>query len=103
MGFEGRNKKYFMKMDSDSFMIAENLLAYLNDLEQKTHGKPVYFGHAVCRGTKTCYGAGSGYGFNKQGLKAVNEYFKQNPGIVNEKDYHMIHEDYMVGNAYYRA
>jgi len=114
-----KNKKFFLKLDTDTFVVANNLIDYLNDLYHKSYPRPVYFGYAVCPYFVDkcddlmqcmCYGAGSGYGFNKAGFNAVNTYFAQHPEILKEKHNHprydrnlLVHEDYMMGVAYARA
>jgi len=114
-----KDKKFFLKLDTDTFVVAGNLLEYLNELYYKSYPKPVYFGYAVCPYFVDkcdsllqcmCYGAGSGYGFNAAGFQAVNSYFAENPDIVTEQHKHprydrnlIVHEDYMMGVAYARA
>jgi len=119
VGESFKDKKFFLKLDTDTFVVAENLLEYLNELYFKSYPKPAYFGYAVCPHFVNscdslemcmCYGAGSGYGFNAAGLKAVNDYFAANPEILTEQHKHprydrnlLAHEDYMMGVAYARA
>lgn len=119
VGENFRDKKFFLKLDTDTFVVAENLLDYLKELYVKSYPKPAYFGYAVCPHFVNtcdsiemcmCYGAGSGYGFNAAGLKAVNDYFAGNPEILTEQHKHprydrnlLVHEDYMMGVAYARA
>lgn len=114
-----KDKKYFLKLDTDTFVVPGNLLEYLNELYYKTYPKPSYFGYAVCPHFVNscdsleqcmCYGAGSGYGFDAAGFSAVNTYFAENPGILTEQHKHprydrnlLAHEDYMMGVAYARA
>merc|ERR1711862_307623 len=74
-------KRYFIKIDTDTFPIPENLLSYVNKVDFSTRNKPVLFGKGVCSPQNMCYGAGALYGINKLAL----------------------HEDYMVSYAYRQA
>lgn len=119
VGESFKEKKFFLKLDTDTFVVAKNLFDYLNELYYKSYPKPVYFGYAVCPHFVNscnnlvqcmCYGAGSGYGFNAAGFKAVNDYFTSNPEILTEEHKHprydrnlLAHEDYMIGVAFSRA
>lgn len=111
--FKMKPKKYFLKIDTDTFVVPDNLLHYLNEVEKKTYGNPVYYGYAVCKhdlDPAVCYGAGSGYGFNNMGFDMLNNYLKTQPNITEEyiqhPKYHTnlnVHEDFMIGNVYKRA
>lgn len=103
-------KRYFIKIDTDTFPIPENLLSYVNKVDFSTRNKPVLFGKGVCSPQNMCYGAGALYGMNKLALHEVNRYFSQNPKIHLETTHVvgkgrnlMVHEDYMVSYAYRQA
>lgn len=107
---ENNEKKYFIKIDTDTFPIAENLLAYLNKLDGPTRDQPVLFGKGVCSPKDLCYAAGALYGMNKIALHALNNHFTKNPQIHEETSHMvgkgrnlMIHEDYMVSYSYRQA
>jgi len=51
-------KKYFFKMDSDTYLMPDNLLAYVNDLHEMTYPKPVLFSNTRCE-RWFCFGDGS--------------------------------------------
>merc|ERR1711862_82813 len=107
---DDEEKKYFIKIDTDTFPIAENLLSYLNKLDGPTEEQPVLFGKGVCSPKDLCYAAGALYGMNKLALHALNNFFAKNPElhletthVVGKGRNLMVHEDYMTSYAYRRA
>jgi len=103
-------KKYFFKVDSDTYVIPQNMLTYLNEIHKQTYPRPVQIGWASCSPVTFCYSAGPIYGFNNAGLNLANLYFKHHPAVVAEKHPHpttgsnfMTHEDYMVSYAFKEA
>lgn len=102
------DKKYFIKMDSDSYFVPENLLAYLNDLHGRTYPAPVHFGKQNC--ACGCYTEGAFYAFNDAGFTSINQYFYDHPEISKvelsqlrnglELFNFMHHEDFLVSYVY---
>jgi len=94
-------KKYFFKMDSDTYLVTEHLLAYLNDLHKRTYPKPVLFGRVNHRHLFS-YADGSLYGFNNFGFDAVNQYFKVHKSWITLFKTHdlLSHEDALVTYVY---
>lgn len=76
--YEKSNKKYFLKVDDDSYLVAHNLLRFLIKLDRWFASKqePIYFGHPFCGhgdlaalGYATwCYAGGGAYGLNLEAL-----------------------------------
>jgi len=115
----GSSKKYFFKMDTDTFVVPHYLLAYLNDLHEKTYPKPVQVGWGNHCQKFLCYADGSFYGFNDIGFAAVNQYFMEHPDlekIRNFPGFNLLdpkimeifkrlatHEDFLVSYAYREA
>jgi len=112
-------KKYLIKMDTDTFLLPENLLSYVQKIESSTSGQPVLFGNCVGHFYKWCYAPGGIYGMNRMALQEINSYFVSNPDITNQylfSDYgknvegerkHLSnvleHEDCMVSYVYRKA
>lgn len=111
-------KKYFIKMDTDTFLLPENLLSYVQKIESSTNGQPVLFGNCVGRFYKWCYAPGGIYGMNRMTLQEINNYFVSHPDITKEyiffdygkkspadRSYNNLleHEDCMVSYAYRKA
>jgi len=105
------NKKYFIKMDSDTYILPENLLKFINKLHLTTKLLPVQFGKAVCARENMCYAGGALYGMNKEGLIATTKFILDHPNTYKEKHMSMWkadrnlmeHEDYMVSYAFRNA
>jgi len=113
------SKKYFFKMDTDTFVVPHYLLAYVNDLHEKTYPKPVQVGFGNHCRRFLCYADGSFYGFNDIGFAAVNQYFVEHPSpekirlypsfnlLSDDKVYEFRllaqHEDFMVSYVYREA
>lgn len=105
------SKKYFIKLDSDTYFIPENLLAYLNDLHGRTYPAPIHFGFQNC--SCGCYTEGAFYAFNDVGFTSINQYFNDHPEIskvelLNVRDdaklwKFMHHEDFLVSYVYRHA
>jgi len=107
---DDKEKKYFIKIDTDTFPIPENLLAYVNKLDGPTEEQPVLFGKGVCSPKDLCYAAGALYGMNKLALHSLNIFFAKNPELHLENSHVvgkgrnlMVHEDYMTSYAFRRA
>jgi len=107
-------KQYFLKMDTDTFIIPQTLLDYTNKLHSEISTKPLQYGWGCCYTAELglCYAAGAFYGFNKLGLEAVNSYMSENKEIIFKevhspfrfKTKNLIdHEDFMISLAYRRA
>jgi len=103
-------KKFYFKMDADTYVIPENMLKHLNEVHKQTFPLPVHIGWASCAPQTFCYSAGPIYGFNNFALKAVNRYFRRDPKVVSEMHPHpttgsnlMEHEDYMISYVYNKA
>jgi len=104
-------KKYFIKMDVDTFLLAEHLLNYMKKINEFTYGRPLLFGKGVCSPEKLCYAGGALYGMNRFGLMSINSYFESHPNVHEEEHFPnngrkvnmMIHEDYMVSYVYRSA
>lgn len=83
--FEGnKNKNFFIKIDTDTFLIAEHILKPLNELHQLTHPLPVDFGLTNCFSKVCCYTQGGFYGMNRAGLNAALNYLSKNKGTYDE-------------------
>merc|ERR1719296_118470 len=100
------NKLYFIKMDPDNFLLAENVLDYLNYLH-KTDPNPVDFGRHICAGTGDfCFSEGGLYGMDRLGLLLTLEYIKTNEDVYdyddNGKD-SIEHEDFFMSYAFFKA
>lgn len=112
-------KKYFFKIDTDTFIVPDYILAYVDKLHEKTYPKPVQFGWANGCGL-FCYADGGFYGFNDIGFAALNQYLIEHPDIdkIIESPHFskydrrwryesfkqgMLHEDFMVSYLYREA
>jgi len=105
-------KQYYLKMDTDTFIIPQTLLDYTNSLHSQTIENPLHYGWGCCYTKDLCYTAGSFYGFNRLGLEAVNRYMSQNEESFLKEVHHPIrfesknlmdHEDFMISLSYRRA
>jgi len=109
---DNTEKKYFLKMDTDTFIIPDTLLDYTRKLHSETSNNPLQFGWGCCYTKELCYAAGSFYGFNKVGLEALNSFMSKNQESMF-KEVHapfrfqhknlIEHEDFMMSLAYRRA
>lgn len=105
------NKKFFIKIDTDTFVMPEHLLSFLQRVTDVVQNDPVLVGKAVCSSKDFCYVGGAMYGFNKDGLDKTYDYLSKNPNMMNESHSHlhlkdvnlMEHEDYMVSHAFRMA
>ena len=109
---DNSEKQYFLKMDTDTFLIPQTLLDYTNKLHFETIANPLQYGWGCCYTEELCYTAGSFYGFNRLGLEAVNRYMSKNEDDLLKEVHHptrfktknlMEHEDFMISFAYRRA
>lgn len=111
---EDDSKKYFFKMDSDTYVLGHNLLEYVNKLHNAAYGMPIHFGRLMCGHQHMCHTGGAFYGMSKDGLAATNQFFKINPEIYKQEEMvyreHlnrsfnlMEHEDFMVSYAFKMA
>lgn len=76
--FEKSDKKYFLKIDDDTYLVAHNLMRFLNKLDRMfvVHDEPLYFGHPFCGHgdlealdyARYCYAGGGAYGLNLEAL-----------------------------------
>lgn len=107
-------KKYFFKMDADTYVLGPNLLEYVQKLHNEAYGLPIHFGKLMCGHRHMCHSGGAFYGMNKVGLAATNKFFKENPEIYKKEEIvyreHlgrsfnlMAHEDFMVSYAFKMA
>lgn len=114
--YEHSNKKFFFKMDVDTYLVSENFLSYVSRLNNESQGIPVHVGKLMCRHEEICHAAGSFYGFNKIGIEALNKYFIDNYEEITSKEYNVfvdkgaghyvnmfVHEDVMVSYAFRKA
>jgi len=110
--FQISNKKFFFKMDSDTYLVADNFLSYLEKLSNDADGFPIHVGKLMCRHPDVCHSAGALYGFDKEGFDATNFYFIQHYSDITTQEYNVwvpkgnryrnlfIHEDFMVSYAF---
>lgn len=103
-------KQIFLKVDTDSYMIAENVLDAMVKIQKETYPLPVEFGRGVCLTVDTCYSHGGMYGFNRSGLKLVLSYVSDHPDIYQKlvknqlnEDNLMNHEDYFTSYVFKEA
>ncbi len=76
--YEQSNKKYFLKIDDDAFLVGHNLLRFLMKIDRwfAVHEEPLYFGHPFCGHgdlealgyAHWCYAGGGAYGLNTEAL-----------------------------------
>ena len=76
--FEVTNKKYYLKIDDDTYLVTHNLLRFLNKIDKwfAPHEEPLYFGHPFCGHgdlealgyARWCYAGGGAYGLNTEAL-----------------------------------
>lgn len=105
------DKKFFLKLDPDSFVLPENLINFLDDLHSKTQNSPVDFGKGLCNNDYFCYSEGGLYGMNKEGFEKVIRYVSENIDIYNDfvplrknatKNV-LIHEDCFTSYAFWKS
>lgn len=119
--FEKSNKKYFLKIDDDTYLVAHNLMRFLTKLDRMfvAHDEPLYFGHPFCGHgdlaaldyARWCYAGGGAYGLNLEALGMMvqqildgcsyfTDYVKKAPNNHPEDDaYGGRYEDVMVGRC----
>ncbi len=76
--YQVTNKKYFLKIDDDTYLVTHNLLRFLNKVDKwfAPHEEPLYFGHPFCGHgdlealgyARWCYAGGGAYGLNTEAL-----------------------------------
>lgn len=79
--FALKGKKYFVKIDDDSFLFGHNLIRFLNKVEHWFSGREqaIYFGHPFCghgdlealNYEKWCYAGGGAYGLSVEALQIL--------------------------------
>lgn len=123
--FALKGKKYFLKIDDDTFLFGHNLVRFLNKIEHWMSGveQSLYFGHPFCGhgdlealGFATwCYAGGGAYGLSIEALHNLltqirggcayfYDYVANAPGLrpANDK-YSGRYEDVMVGRCLRQA
>jgi len=106
-----KDKWFYLKIDPDSYIIADHLLNFLSNTHKATHPRPVDFGRPNCHCIDLCYSLGGLYGMNKKGLHLALHYIHKNPDIYNhtvnpkhDKSINaVIHEDFFTSYAFYKA
>lgn len=123
--FSLKGKRYFLKMDDDSFLLAYNLIRFLNKLENRfsSREQALYFGHPFCGhgdiaalGNGTwCYAGGGAYGLSVEALQILitqirggceyfYDYVAKAPNLRPSEDrYGGRYEDIMVGRCLRQA
>ena len=76
--YQMTNKKYYLKIDDDTYLVPHNLLRFLNKLDKwfAPYEEPLYFGHPFCGHgdlealgyARWCYAGGGAYGLNTEAL-----------------------------------
>ena len=110
--FKNWNKKLqIVKIDTDTFIIPENLIKTLQDIHNKTYPYPTNFGRIDCQtyyGYNRCYTVGGSYGISKVGIGAFLQYY-DNPNCYDckrpilRKHNPMTDEDYFMSLTYQNA
>lgn len=54
-----RSKTFFYKMDTDTYLLPENLLSYTNKLNNEAQGLPVHVGRLMCVHKNVCHASGA--------------------------------------------
>lgn len=123
--FALKGKKYFLKLDDDTFLFGHNLVRFLNKVEHWFSGteQALYFGHPFCGHgdlealgyAKWCYAGGGAYGLStealhnlltqiKGGCAYFYDYVAKAPGMRPVDDrYGGRYEDVMVGRCLRQA
>lgn len=110
--FENDNRKHlFIKIDTDTFLIAENIIKSLNELYQITHPLPVDFGWSFCFSEISCYTQGGFYGMSKAGLDSTLSYLSKHAEtykeyIENDRapgENLILHEDFFTSYIFQKA
>lgn len=122
--FSTSGKKYFLKIDDDSFLFGHNLIRFLNKLEHWFSGREqaIYFGHPFCGhgdlkalGYATwCYAGGGAYGLSIEALQIMltqikggcvyfYDYVRNGNGRPVEDRYGGRYEDVMIGRCLRQA
>jgi len=107
------DKQYFLKVDSDTVLLQENLIPHLQKVYNITHPLPVDFGKVNCFAKEVadiCYTTGGFYGMNKRGFEAAYLYILEHPGIYSEHiendrngENLIAHEDFFISYAFRKA
>lgn len=119
--YQESGKKFFLKIDDDTFLVPHNLMRFLMKLERSfaTSYQPLYFGHPFCGhgdlaalGYATwCYAGGGAYGLNMEALKMMvrqisagcvyfHQYVRSAPNLLPVDDaYGGRYEDVMVARC----
>lgn len=123
--FAFKGKKYFLKVDDDTFLMGHNLIRFLNKMEYFSSGmeEALYFGHPFCghgdlkalNYETWCYAGGGAYGLSyealtiflqqvKDGCAYFYDYILKAPNLLPEEDrYGGRYEDIMVGRCLRQA
>lgn len=118
-------KKYFIKVDDDTFLFSHNLMRFLNHLEQRfsPYEHALYFGHPFCghgnlhalNYSHYCYAGGGAYGLSLEALYILlrqleggcayfYDYVAKAPNMRPENDqYGGRYEDVMIGRCLRQA
>lgn len=117
-------KKYFLKIDDDSFLFGHNFIRFLNKVEHWFSGREqaLYFGHPFCGHgdlaalgyEKWCYAGGGAYGLSiealqimltqiKDGCDYFYDYVIKGDGRPVEDGYGGRYEDVMIGRCLRQA
>ena len=78
------NKKFYLKIDPDSYVLPEQLLFFIDRLNSQTHPYPVDFGNSICNNGVYCYTEGGLYGMNKVGFESAMRYIADHPDVLSE-------------------
>lgn len=105
-------KQYFLKVDSDTLVIPENLMLCLQKLDGIVSLLPADFGKVNCfaKEQDICYTAGGFYGMNAIGFEASYRYIQSHPSMYNEQIVSFLngqnlnaHEDFFISYAFRKA
>lgn len=77
-------KEYFMKIDTDTYVLPVALMDLIREIDEATNPQPVLFGKQRCSYPEFCYSAGPLYGINKFGFNALAKYLSDHEEILDE-------------------
>lgn len=105
-------KKFFVKIDPDTYVIAERYIEHLSEINQITSPLPVDIGSCLCN-TPVCYSIGGLYGYSRKGLELILDYILKHLEIFNEvmgpncinncSENSMEHEDFFTSYVFWKA
>merc|ERR1711862_180201 len=110
------DKIYYLKMDTDTTIVPQNIMYFLNDLNTLTYNfihdneNPVHFGTRRCLDIEICYAQGGFYGLNAVALEKVLHYIQHNRVLFREvrrnvesKKNLMVNEDFFISYVFYKT